>query len=187
MWSFQLYVHEIHPHGEPHWKKYGSFPGYPVVKTCAPMQGAGVQSLVKKLQSHTPRSIAKKKKSVLTTGTTLAVQWLRLWASTIGCTGSIPVQPKKKKAHTKKKVWLSGLGPILCISTLFTTHICVSLHRRLLQTVYIIVAVSVLKYYSPKKGRGKVYSHHGRPSAPGKTLARLWHLTSCVSPSAKWG
>ena len=124
MWSFQLYVHEIHPHGEPHWKKYGSFPGYPVVKTCAPMQGAGVQSLVKKLQSHTPRSIAKKKKSVLTTGTTLAVQWLRLWASTIGCTGSIPVQPKKKKKHTpRKKYDFQGWAPfyvfLLCSQLIF--------------------------------------------------------------------
>ena len=124
MWSFQLYVHEIHPHGEPHWKKYGSFPGYPVVKTCAPMQGAGVQSLVKKLQSHTPHGIAKKK-SVLTTGTPLAVQWLRLWASTIGRTGSIPVQPKKKRKKQKqrKKYDFQGWAPfyvfLLCSQLIF--------------------------------------------------------------------
>ena len=188
MWSFQLYVHEIHPHGEPHWKKYGSFPGYPVVKTCAPMQGAGVQSLVKKLQSHTPHGIAKKKKCVnhWNSPGSPVVKTLSFHYRAYRFNPST-AKKKKEKPKTKKKVWLSGLGPILCISTLFTTHICVSLHRRLLQTVYITVAVSVLKYSPPKKGRGKVYSHHGRSSAPGKTLARLWHLTSCVSPSAKWG
>lgn len=157
-----------------------------------PMQGAGIQFLVKKLQSHIPHGITKKikikKKIALTTGTSLAVWWLRLWASTIGGTGSIPVQTKKKwkKKKRKKEVWLSGLVPILNTS-IHNSYSCIPLQKTFTDSLYYIVAVSVLKYYPPKKGRGKVYSHHGRLSDPGNTLARLWHLTSCVSPSAKWG
>ena len=156
MWSFQLYVHEIHPHGEPHWKKYGSFPGYPVVKACAPMQGAGVQSLVKKLQSHTPRSIAKKKKSVLTTGTTLAVQWLRLWASTIGCTGSIPVKPKKKKKSThKEKSMTFRAGPhFMYFYSVHNSYLCIPPQKTFTDSLYHCGSFC-FKILLPKEREGK--------------------------------
>ena len=37
------------------------FPGCPVVKTALPIQGAWVQSLVRKLGFHMPRGVAKNK------------------------------------------------------------------------------------------------------------------------------
>ena len=125
MWSFQLYVHEIHPHGEPHWKKYGSFPGYPVVKTCAPMQGAGVQSLVKKLQSHTPRSIAKKKKKCVNHWNypgSPVVKTLSFHYRVYRFNPS--TAKKKKKKHTQRKKYdFQGWAPfyvfLLCSQLIF--------------------------------------------------------------------
>ena len=43
--------------------RFGGFPGGPVVKTAFPMQGVQVWSLVRKLRSHMPHSMAKKKKN----------------------------------------------------------------------------------------------------------------------------
>ena len=41
------------------------------------------------------------------------------------------------------------------------SYSCIPLQKTFTDSLYYIAAVSVLKYYPPKKGRGKVYSHYG--------------------------
>lgn len=76
------------------------------------------------------------------------------------------VQVESQAAKTERQKYDFQAGPHFMYFYSVLTHICVSLHRGLLQTVYIM-AVSVFKILPPKEGRGKVYSHHGQSSAQG--------------------
>ena len=167
-----MYGHEIHPHGEAHWKKHGSFPGCPRSRLVLPTQGASVQSLVKKLQSHTPRGIAKKKKKKN------CVNHWNFPVSPVVKTLSFHyrgyrLNPSAAKKE-RQKYDFQARPHFMYFYSVHNSYLCIPPQKTFTDSLYYIVAVSILKYYPPlKKGRGKVYSHHGQSSSPGKTLARL--------------
>ena len=156
MWSFQLYVHEIHPHGEPHWKKYGSFPGYPVVKTCAPMQGAGVQSLVKKLQSHTPRSIAKKKKKCVNHWNYPGSPVVKTLSFHYRVYRFNPSTAKKKKKSThKEKSMTFRAGPhFMYFYSVHNSYLCIPPQKTFTDSLYHCGSFC-FKILLPKEREGK--------------------------------
>ena len=51
-----------------------NFPGYPVVETLPPIQGAQVQYLAGELRSHMPHSAAKKQNSSFETALTFPIR-----------------------------------------------------------------------------------------------------------------
>ena len=87
----------------------------------------------------------------------------------------MPVQPKKMKKKKKKErsMTFRAGSHFKYFYPIHNSYSCIPLQKTFTDSLYYIAAVSVLKYYPPKKGRGKVYSHYGRSSDPGNTLARL--------------
>lgn len=86
------------------------------------------------------------------------------------------------RGNTLKEVWLSGLGPILSISALFTTNIFASLYRRLLQTVHIILWQFLFKTITKKKKKRKGTFTSWWVIRSRNNSGQALTLPSCVTP-----